>query len=213
MVDGHYREARRRLVDRLVRSGRCERASTEAALRAVPRHAFVPEDDRREAYRDRPLPIGRGQTISAPHMVATMLDHLAVDHGESVLEIGTGCGYHAAVTAAVVGAANTHSVEVDPELAREAVDRLERLGYGEIDVRVGDGRAGWPERAPFDAVYLTCATPSIPAALRDQVRPGGRLLAPVGTRHQELVLLEVGRDGSVVTERHGGVRFVPMRDG
>ncbi|MFW6448552.1 MAG: protein-L-isoaspartate(D-aspartate) O-methyltransferase [Halobacteriota archaeon] len=212
MGDDH-RTARRNMVDRLVRSGRIERASTEAALRAVPRHAFVPAERRPAAYQDRPLPIGGGQTVSAPHMVGMMLDLLALEHGDRVLEVGTGCGYHAAVTAEVVGPEHVYSVELDAELAETAADRLERLGYGDITTRVGDGREGWPEHAPFDAIYLTCATPSIPEALVDQVHHGGRLLAPVGTGVQELVLVEVGPDGSTRREHHGGVRFVPMREG
>lgn len=206
-----HADRRERMVEGLKRSGRCERDTTEAAMRAVPRHEFVPEERRDEAYRDRPLSIGHGQTISAPHMVAMMLDLLALEPGERVLEIGTGCGYHAAATAEVVGAANVYTVEVVPELARAAEDRLRDLSYGDVSVRVGDGAEGWPERAPFDAVYLTCAAAEIPEALLDQVRSGGRLLAPVGDRTQELVLVHVEPDGSTRRERHGGVRFVPMQ--
>lgn len=213
MADDPYRSQRERLVERLQREGRCAHDRTAAAMRAVPRHEFVPEDQRSSAYDDRPLPIGQGQTISAPHMVAMMLDLLDLEVGERVLEIGTGCGYHAAVTAEVVGPEHVYSVEVVPELAREAQDRLRSLGYADVSVRVGDGSAGWAEQAPFDAVYLTCATESIPSTLIEQVRPGGRLLAPVGDRVQELVLVRVNADGSTSRERHGGVRFVPMRDG
>lgn len=207
-----HRRALEAMVDRLASAGRIERDSTAKAMRAVPRHAFVPEERRSAAYQDRPLPIGQGQTISAPHMVANMVDLLALEPGERVLEIGTGCGYHAAVTAEVVGAANVYSIEVSPDLADEAHDRLAALGYGDISIAVGDGGDGWSEKAPFDAIYLTCATPSIPETLLEQVRLGGRLLAPVGSYHQELVLVTVDTDGMRHRERHGGVRFVPMRD-
>lgn len=207
-----HRRARETMVDRLVSSGRIERDSTAAAMRAVPRHAFVPEERRSAAYHDRPLPIDQGQTISAPHMVASMVDLLALEPGERVLEIGTGCGYHAAVTAEIVGATNVYSIEVSPTLAEKARERLAALGYGDISVTVGNGGEGWTEKAPFDAIYLTCAAPSIPDPLLEQVRPGGRLLAPVGSYRQELVLVTVDPDGTRHRERHGGVRFVPMRD-
>ncbi|MFB6362172.1 MAG: protein-L-isoaspartate(D-aspartate) O-methyltransferase [Halobacteriales archaeon] len=202
-------EARARMVDRLDR--RISRESTRAAMRAVPRHAFVPEDSRSSAYEDRPLPIGNGQTISAPHMVAEMLDVLALEPGETVLEIGTGCGYHAAVTAEVVGADNVYSVEYDADLAERARRTLAELGYEAISVRAGDGHAGWPEYAPYDAAYLTCAAEEFPDAVVDQVRARGQLLAPIGTNRQRLVLAEKRDDGTLAREDRGGVRFVPMR--
>jgi len=203
-------EARGRMVDRLV--GRVERASTAAAMRAVPRHAFVPEGRRGDAYADRPLPIGQGQTISAPHMVAEMVDRLALSPGDQVLEIGTGCGYHAAVTAEVVGAENVYSVEYHASLAEAARERLAELGYGEVSIRAGDGWAGWPEHAPYDAIYLTCAAPEVPSALLEQLRAGGRLLAPIGEGNQRLVMVEREPDGVERTELTR-VRFVPMRGG
>jgi protein-L-isoaspartate(D-aspartate) O-methyltransferase len=211
MTDGvDFHRERGDLVDRLIEAGRIERPSTEDAMRAVPRHEFVPTDRRGEAYADRPLPIGEGQTISAPHMVAMMTDLLAPSPGDRVLEIGTGCGYHAAVTSHVVDGA-VYSVEVEPSLARAAERRLDRMGY-DVHVRVGDGRKGWPEAAPFDGAYLTCAPESVPDAVVDQVRPGGHVVAPVGRGRQELVRLTPRPDGSVDRESHGGVRFVPMRD-
>ena len=175
---------------------------------AVPRHEFVPEDRRGAAYEDRPLPIGEGQTISAPHMVAMMTDLLALGPGDQVLEIGTGCGYHAAVTAEIVD--GLRSVEYHEPLAVAARERLARLGY-EVDIRVGDGHEGWPEGAPYDAAYLTCATPEIPAAVVRQIRPGGRIVAPVGTRRQTLVRATRRADGELDIEEHGGVRFVRMQ--
>lgn len=200
---------RNRMVDRLVERGRIERESTERALREVPRHEFVPEPRRGAAYEDRPLPIGEGQTISAPHMVGAMCDRLALDSGERVLEVGTGCGYHAAVTAEVVDPENVYTVEYHGGLAREAETRLSRLGY-EVNVRDGDGREGWPESAPFDAAYLTCAAPEFPRKVVEQVRPGGRLLAPLGSRRQTLVAAWKRADGALDREEHGAVRFVPL---
>jgi protein-L-isoaspartate(D-aspartate) O-methyltransferase len=202
-------DERATLVERLRERGVIERESTAAAIGAVPRHEFVPEERRANAYVDRPLPIGAGQTISAPHMVAVMTDLLALSPGDRVLEVGTGCGYHAAVTAELVDG-TVYSVEYDPELAAAARDRLARLGY-DVAVRTGDGREGWPEHAPYDAAYLTCAPRSVPDAVIEQVRPEGVTVAPVGDRRQELVRLRRRADGGVDREPHGGVRFVPMR--
>ncbi|GAB7009963.1 protein-L-isoaspartate O-methyltransferase [Halorubrum trueperi] len=183
-----------------------------SAIEAVPRHAFVPERYRQHAYADRPLPIGNDQTISAPHMVAIMTDLLDIEPGDRVLEIGTGCGYHAAVVSEIVGPGNVFSVEYVPELADEARDRLRRLGY-DVTVRAGDGREAFRDEAPFDAAYLTCAAPvDIPEQIVDRVRIGGRIVAPIGASDgaQRLVRLTVREDG-VDREDHGGVRFVPMQ--
>jgi len=200
---------RARLVDRL--SGReTLDPVTEAAMRAVPRHAFVPESRREAAYLDRPLPIGEGQTVSAPHMVALMTDLLELEPGQAVLEIGTGCGYHAAVTAEVVGAANLATVECRERLAAQASRRLAATGYDEVSVRVGDGREGWPEHAPYDRAYLTCAAASVPSGVIEQVRPGGLVLAPIGSTQQRLLRARRREDGSLKREHHGQVRFVPL---
>lgn len=207
-----YEQRRERLVERLRDRGVIERESTAEAIRAVPRHEFVPEDRRDDAYADRPLPIGEGQTVSAPHMVAVMVERLDLDAGEAVLEIGTGCGYHAAVTAEVVGDGNVYSVEYVPELAEQARETLDRLGY-DIGVRTGDGHEGWPEHAPYDAAYLTCAAEEIPDPIIEQTRDGGRILAPVGNVMQELVLLTVQESGGTDRETFAGVRFVPMQGG
>ncbi|WP_254537122.1 protein-L-isoaspartate(D-aspartate) O-methyltransferase [Halomarina litorea] len=202
---------RNALVDALSRSGRVTRESVLEAIRTVSRHEFVPEEYRDRAYEDRPLPIGHDQTVSAPHMVAIICDHLALSPGDRVLEIGTGCGYHAAVTAELVGAGNVYSIEFQSELADAARERLARLGYGGVHVRAGDGHEGWPEHAPYDAAYLTCAAASLPDSVVEQVRPGGRVVAPVGTDVQELVVVEKGEDGSLDRRTDGRVRFVPMR--
>ncbi|WP_254762710.1 protein-L-isoaspartate(D-aspartate) O-methyltransferase [Natrinema marinum] len=204
-----YESARRRMVETV--APRVDDDRVLEALESVPRHAFVPPDRRDSAYADCPLPIGDGQTISAPHMVAVMADLLAVEPGDTVLEIGTGCGYHAAVTAELVGDEHVYSVEYGETLARRARDRLTELGYDGVSVRVGDGREGWAEHAPYDAAYVTCATPALPAAVVEQVRPGGQLIAPVGTGQQTLVDATKQADGSIERTERGGVRFVRLR--
>jgi len=206
---GDFAAARDRLADRL--RERVDDERVVEALRTVPRHEFVPEGRREAAYRDSPLPIGEGQTISAPHMVAIMADLLDLQRGDTVIEVGTGCGYHAAVTAELVGPANVYSVEYHASLADAARERLDRLGYGDVSVRFGDGREGWPDHAPYDRAYLTCAAPELPDPVLEQVRPGGTVLAPVGTGRQTLVRARRRADGSLERETHGGVRFVRMQ--
>ncbi len=209
MDDADYEAARRSLVEGLRRRLDVSER-TLSAIAAVPRHAFVPEGHRSAAYADRPLPIGHDQTISAPHMVAIMTDLLDVDRGDRVFEVGTGCGYHAAVVTEIVGPGNVFSVEYVPELAEAARDRLRRLGY-DVTVRAGDGREAFRDEAPFDAAYLTCAAPEgVPDPILDRLRTGGRVVAPVGDRRQRLVRLTIREDG-VDREHHGNVRFVPMR--
>ena len=220
MGDVDYAARRRQLVDRLRRrTDASER--TLSAIAAVPRHEFVPADRRSDAYEDRPLPIGHGQTISAPHMVAIMTDLLAVSPGDRVFEVGTGCGYHAAVVAEIVGDEAVYSAEYVPELADAARDRLDRLGY-DVTVRAADARTAFEDRPPFDATYLTCAADgAVPSAIVDRTRAGGHVVAPVETSgstesagraetRQRLVRLTVRADG-VDREDHGAVRFVPMR--
>jgi len=181
------------------------------AMAAVPRHEFVPESRQDSAYADQPLPIGEGQTISAPHMVAIMAAELALEAGDRVLEIGTGCGYHAAVTAELVGPENVYSVEYQPTLAERARETLNDLGYGRISVHTGDGTHGWPEHAPYDRAYLTCAAGSIPDPVVQQLRPEGIFLGPIGSTHQRLVRAQVHPDGTLETSDCGGVRFVEMQ--
>ena len=199
------------MVDALRSRGTIGRESTERALRAVPRHAFVPGSREGEAYADRPLPIGDGQTISAPHMVGKMVDLLDLEGSERVLEVGTGCGYHAAIAAEIVGPENLFSVEYGADLAESAREALSEIGYEGVSIRVGDGREGWPEHAPYDAIYLTCAAPTLPDALVEQLRGEGPIVAPIGTRSQTLYRFWRREDGSLDRENHGGVRFVRMR--
>ena len=180
---------------------------TLAALRKVPRHLFVPESAVGEAYSDVPLPIGHGQTISQPYIVAFMTEALELHGGEKVLEIGTGSGYQAAVLSEI--AASVHTIEIVPELAAQARERLARLGYRNVEVHSGDGYRGWPEAAPFDAVVVTAAAPRIPEPLKDQLKDGGRLVIPVGDADQQLIVLT--RHGARYDERRVlPVRFVPM---
>jgi protein-L-isoaspartate(D-aspartate) O-methyltransferase len=180
---------------------------TLAALREVPRHEFVPEAIAGEAYGDFPLPIGHGQTISQPYIVAFMTEALGLHGGENVLEIGTGSGYQSAVLARIAGKVRT--IEIVPELAEQARARLARLGYRNVEVRAGDGYRGWPEAAPFEAIIVTAAAPRIPEPLKQQLAEGGRLVVPVGEESQELIV--VTRHGSAFDERRVlPVRFVPM---
>ncbi|MFB6309152.1 MAG: protein-L-isoaspartate(D-aspartate) O-methyltransferase [Haloarculaceae archaeon] len=206
-----WEEKRAALIDSLAERERIDDERVLDALRSVPRHEFLPARKREVAYDDTPLPIGEGQTISAPHMVAIMADLLALEPGQRVLEIGTGCGYHAAVTAEIVGGEGVYSVEYHDRLADEARQRLADLGYGGVSVRAGDGARGWPEHAPYDRAYLTCAAPDVPDAVVEQVRTGGVVVAPLGRTRQRLVRAEKRPDGTLDRESHGGVRFVEMQ--
>jgi protein-L-isoaspartate(D-aspartate) O-methyltransferase len=179
-----------------------------AAMAAVPRHAFVPADARAQAYADGALPIGRGQTISQPYIVALMSQLLAVRGHERVLEIGTGSGYQAAVLSRL--AAAVYTIEIDAELAERARATLAALGYDRVQVRTGDGFYGWPEAAPFDAMIITAATPRLPEALLGQLREGGRVVAPLERRDGEELAVGVKHGGRLEWSEHGGVRFVPM---
>ena len=204
-----FRERRAALVDAIAAGG-VRDSATLAALRAVPRHEFVPRGQAARAYADEALPIGLGQTISQPTIVAIMTEALRPRPGLRVLEVGTGSGYQAAVLAAA--GCRVHSIEILPPLADSARARLARLGY-RVEVRAGDGYAGWPEAAPFDAIIVTAAPERVPQPLLDQLAPGGRLVAPVGEEGavQELRLLEKDARGRVRVTKLLPVRFVPMR--
>lgn len=181
-----------------------------AAMARVPRHLFVPSSELPYAYDNRPLPIGHGQTISQPYIVAVMTDLLSVRPGDRVLEIGTGSGYQAAVLAELVK--EVYTIEIVAPLGEAARERLKRLGYGNVEVRLGDGYYGWEERAPFDAIVVTAAASHVPPPLLRQLKSGGRMVIPVGTPFltQQLVLVEKGRDGAVRTRQLLPVRFVPL---
>jgi protein-L-isoaspartate(D-aspartate) O-methyltransferase len=207
------REERQRLVDEHIVAAGIRDPATLAALRSVPRHEFVPARERPHAYEDIPLPIGHGQTISQPAVVATMTELIRPRAGLRVLEVGTGSGYQAAVLAAT--GARVWTIEIFAALATEARARLARLGYRDVVVRHGDGYAGWPEEAPFDAIVVTAAAESIPPALLEQLAPGGRLVMPVGAQvpFQELVLVHKDQAGKLTRRQLLPVRFVPLLRG
>lgn len=181
-----------------------------AAMKTVPRHVFVPEVQRARAYRDSPLPIGHGQTISQPFIVAAMTELLQVGPGDRILEIGTGSGYQAAVLAEIVG--RVFTIEIVEPLAEDAEERLRRLGYDNVEVRWGDGYYGWEEEAPFQGIVVTAAASHIPPPLLEQLQPGGRMVIPVGPplQVQTLMLVEKRPDGSIVQRSLMPVRFVPF---
>jgi len=180
------------------------------AMNKVPRHRFVPADQEPNAYANRPLPIGNGQTISQPFIVALMTDMLGLKATDRVLEIGTGCGYQAAVLAEL--AREVYTIEIVAPLAREAAARFAELGYRNVNARSGDGYRGWPAHAPFDAIIVTAAAPEVPPALIEQLKPGGKLVIPVGAQWsgQELRIIEKDQHGKTTTRNALAVRFVPL---
>lgn len=177
-----------------------------SAMLKVPRHEFVPENLKKFAYEDRPLPIGEDQTISQPYIVALMTELLELKGDERVLEIGTGSGYQAAILAEI--AKEVYTIEIIPSLARSAEERLKRLGYKNIKVKIGDGYKGWQEYAPFDAIIVTAAPDHVPQPLVDQLKVGGRMVIPVGSMFQELKLIT--KNGGIKERDIIPVRFVPM---
>ena len=199
--------ARQEMIDDQLRRRGIDDPKVLAAVAEVPRHRFVPTEYRAEAYGDHPLPIGRGQTISQPYIVALMAQVLEARPGQRVLEIGTGSGYNAAVLSKLFD--RVYSIEIVEPLGRRAAATLAELGYDNVEVRIGDGYAGWPEEAPFDAVILTAAPPEVPDALLGQVAMGGRLVAPLGVEEQKLVVLTRTPRGWQRREILP-VRFVPM---
>jgi protein-L-isoaspartate(D-aspartate) O-methyltransferase len=178
------------------------------AMSSVPRHEFVPEQSKGLAYSDEPLAIGGGQTISQPYIVAAMTEALGLSGSERVLEIGTGCGYQAAVLSLL--SREVYSVECRPDLAREAAERLERLGFTNVWVCCRDGSEGLKEFAPFDAILLAAAAPTVPQPLLEQLNEEGRLIAPIGAEDHQQLLLVRRREGEFVMERGEGCRFVPL---
>ncbi len=200
------RRARARMLERQIAARGVRDPRVLAAMAAVPRHLFVPERLRDEAYADHPLPIGHDVTISQPYIVALMTELAQVDPGDRALDVGTGSGYQAAVLAAL--GARVSSVEIIEPLATKAGERLAKLGY-DVEVRHGDGWAGWPERAPFDVIIVAAAPREVPPALVEQLAEGGRLVIPVGGAEQELQVL-TRRGGSISRRTEIPVRFVPM---
>ena len=200
--------ARVRMVEEQIAARGIADPAVLQAMRTVPRHEFVPERARADAYADWPLPIGHGQTISQPYVVALMTELAAVKPGDRVLEIGTGSGYQAAILSAL--GAEVYTIEIVEPLARSAEAVLRRLGYGRVHVRHGDGSRGWPEAAPFDAVVVTAAPPEVPPALVAQLAPGGRLVIPVGGGEEQELRVLVRTPSGIETRPGVAVRFVPM---
>jgi len=209
-----YAQARRALVAEL-RAERDPRLTADAlaVLERVPRHEFVPVAQRGDAYENRPLGIGYGQTISQPYIVALMTSLARPQRGQRILEIGTGSGYQAAVLAEF--GAQVYTIEIIEPLGRSAAQRLQALGYKNIETRIADGYYGWPERGPFDAIVVTAAASSVPPPLVAQLKPQGRMVIPVGSSFftQTLMLVEKGADGRVRTQQILPVRFVPLTRG
>ncbi len=199
--------ARRAMVDRQIRARGVRDPLVLAAMERVPRHLFVPEEIAAAAYGDHPLLIGHGQTISQPYIVALMTELAELTGGETVLEVGTGSGYQAAVLAEIVE--RVFTIEIVEPLAATATERLDRLGYDNVVVRYGDGYRGWPEHAPFDAILVTAAPDHVPEPLIEQLAVGGRLVLPVGEHAQDLVQITKSASG-VVRRDVIPVRFVPM---
>lgn len=206
--DAHFARLRQEMVEHQMRSRDITDEAVLKAMGRVPRHLFVPPDLAASAYEDSPLPIGHGQTISQPYIVALMTQLSRAAPGKKALDVGTGSGYQAAVLAEIVD--EVYSIEILCDLADEARERLEKLSYSNVEVRCGDGYAGWREHAPFDVIIVAAAPEKVPEPLIEQLAPGGRLLIPVGQLHQELIVIEKAADGSVSRHAYGGVRFVPM---
>jgi len=208
--DTDYGRQRRQMVDRQLRGRDITDPAVLRAMAAVPRHLFVPSSLRALAYDDGPLPIGHDQTISQPYIVALMSQLLSVEGGDKILEIGTGSGYQAAVLAEM--GAEVFTVEIVPELARQAEKLLGDLSYDSVTVKTGDGYKGWPEHAPFDGIIVTCAPTMVPEPLKEQLAEGGRMVIPAGESYAQKLYPLKKKDGKIVQRKVIDVRFVPMVD-
>jgi protein-L-isoaspartate(D-aspartate) O-methyltransferase len=205
-----FSAARLELVEKYIKGAGIKNEDVLRAMRTVPRHKFVPPDYLDQAYEDHPLPIGYGQTISQPYVVAWMTELLELQPGEKVLEIGTGSGYQAAVLAEL-GFVEVYSIEIVPELTESAATRLQDLGYTNVQVKQGDGYYGWPEHAPFDAIIVTAAPDHLPAPLAEQLVEGGRIVIPIGPPGSYQSLWKfVKENGELTAYNMGGVVFVPF---
>ena len=201
---------RKRLIDNLVLTGYLNKPEVIKAMSTVPRHLFIPEDQKRHAYEDRPLPIGRGQTISAPHMVAIMTENLDVEKYNKILEIGSGSGYQAAVLAEIASEGFIHTVERIPELVEMSIKNLHKAGYKNVEVIVGDGTQGYQSRSPYDRIIVTAGSPKIPQMLIEQLGENSKMLIPVGGQiYQDLISVEK-RNNEVIKKNLGGCMFVPL---
>ncbi|MFQ6127877.1 MAG: protein-L-isoaspartate O-methyltransferase [Thermoplasmata archaeon] len=205
-----YEEEKERMVRKLIKGGYIHSPRIIAAMQKIPRHLFV--DIGRLAYVDSPMSIGEGQTISAPHMVGIMLETLDLVEGQKVLEVGGGSGYHAALVGDIVGEKGmVYSIERIEKLAVKAKEALERVGFSErVKIIVGDGSLGYPEQAPYDRIFVTCAAPSIPPPLLDQLEDGGKLLIPVGGTYLQDLILATKKHDKIKRKSYGGCVFVPL---
>jgi protein-L-isoaspartate(D-aspartate) O-methyltransferase len=209
-IFGMVLQERKRMVDRLHIEGYIKNDKIKEAFLTVPRERFIPNAKRRNAYVDTPLEIGNGQTISAPHMVAIMCEALDLIEGQKVLEIGAGSGYHAAIVATIVGSSgHVYTIERFPDLADQAEQNIKQVGIDNVTVEVGDGSRGLEKYQPYDAIYVTCAAPSIPQPLLDQLKEYGKLLIPVGSMFCELQLITKEKD-TIRSSNLGGCVFVPL---
>lgn len=204
-----FEQMRHKMVEYQIKARGIQDTRVLEVLGKIPRHLFVPENLKDQAYNDEPLPIGSGQTISQPYIVAYMTEQLQLEGAEKVLEIGTGSGYQAAVLAELVQ--RVYSIEIIPELSYQAQKVLDILGYTNIEFKIGNGYFGWPDEAPFDAIIVTAAPEKIPQTLIDQLKIGGRMIIPVGDFFQNLYLVEKKEDG-IKKENKLPVRFVPLQD-
>jgi len=213
MIKKDYKQKRDDLVDSLIRKGYVESVAVEKAMRKVPRHEFVPERVKERAYIDSPQPIGEGQTISAPHMVAMMVEKLDLKEGQKVLEIGGGMGYHAAVIAEIIGEdGRVYSIEYVSSLAKSAQKRLKKVGYNNVKIIRGDGSSGYEKGGPYHRISVACGAPSIPSPLLEQLATGGKILIPVGNKFfQTLKKATKKKENEIKKEDLGGVRFVPLK--
>lgn len=208
-VEDTFKVHREKMVEEQIVARGIEDEKVLEAMRKVPRHEFVADHLKPYAYEDRPLPIGFGQTISQPYIVALMTELLELEEGEKALEIGTGSGYQAAVLAEIIN--QVYSIEIFKELGERAKERLERLGYSDVKVKIADGYYGWEEYAPFDAIIVTCAAEHIPPPLLGQLKEGGRMCIPVGGPFQVQTLMLIEKKGGKITSRGIlPVRFVPL---
>ncbi len=210
MDEDAFTSQRKRMAEEQIAYRGIKDKRVVAAMEAVPRHLFIPEENWYYSYSDQPVPIGFGQTISQPYIVALMTELLKVKSGDVVLEVGTGSGYQAAILARLVK--QVYTIEVMDELGKEAQVRLKSLGYNNVEAKIGDGYKGWPEHAPFDEIIVTAAAKYIPQPLIDQLKPGGRMVIPVGDAYavQDLMLITKDAFSKVVKESVIPVRFVPL---
>ncbi len=213
LTDEDFVLKRQRMVARQIKARGVVDKIVLEAMERVPRHMFVPEKFRQFSYYDQPLPIGQGQTISQPYIVALMTELLGVDKDDIVLEIGTGSGYQAAVLSCIIH--ELYTIEIVEDLGVQASERLKDLGYDNVSVKIGDGSAGWPEKAPFDAIMVTAAAGKIPELLINQLKPGGRMVIPVDniSGFQDLLIVDKDKAGNVITTKTIPVKFVPLVEG